>query len=75
LGWELLGGKFALLARMLDKLYKETDDRIVIVSNYTQVSRRDLLCCVSAGSHAGQTVQGDRRPHRHRLQLHTGVVS
>jgi hypothetical protein len=29
----------ALLACMLDKLYKETDDRIVIVSNYTQVSQ------------------------------------
>ena len=35
-GWEMLSGKFAVLATMLDKLRRETTDRIVIVSNYTQ---------------------------------------
>ncbi|DBA95427.1 TPA: DNA-dependent ATPase protein rad54 [Trebouxia sp. C0006] len=35
-GWELLSGKFALMARMLAVLRTETNDRIVIVSNYTQ---------------------------------------
>lgn len=35
-GWEMLGGKFALLARMLDALRRDTKDRIVIVSNFTQ---------------------------------------
>lgn len=35
-GWEMLGGKFALLARMLQALRETTRDRIVIVSNFTQ---------------------------------------
>ncbi|KAK9804116.1 hypothetical protein WJX73_000321 [Symbiochloris irregularis] len=35
-GWEGLSGKFAVLACMLALLRKHTDDRIVIVSNYTQ---------------------------------------
>lgn len=35
-GWEMLSGKFAVTAVMLAKLRKETNDRIVIVSNYTQ---------------------------------------
>ena len=40
-GWEEMSGKFALVANMLAVLYAETDDRIVIVSNYTQVP---ILC-------------------------------
>ena len=36
IGWELLSGKFGLMARMLANLRQETNDRIVIVSNYTQ---------------------------------------
>ena len=35
--WENLSGKFALVAEMLRVLFNETDDRVVIVSNYTQV--------------------------------------
>eukprot|EP00195_Chlamydomonas_chlamydogama_P012357 CAMPEP_0202906302 /NCGR_PEP_ID=MMETSP1392-20130828/38231_1 /ASSEMBLY_ACC=CAM_ASM_000868 /TAXON_ID=225041 /ORGANISM="Chlamydomonas chlamydogama, Strain SAG 11-48b" /LENGTH=1035 /DNA_ID=CAMNT_0049594745 /DNA_START=120 /DNA_END=3227 /DNA_ORIENTATION=+ len=35
-GWELMSGKMAVLARMLNLLHAETKDRIVIVSNYTQ---------------------------------------
>ncbi|PSC67651.1 DNA repair and recombination RAD54 [Micractinium conductrix] len=35
-GWELLSGKFAVLAGMLELLRTCTKDRIVIVSNYTQ---------------------------------------
>lgn len=35
-GWEALSGKFAVLATMLAQLRERTDDRIVIVSNYTQ---------------------------------------
>lgn len=34
--WEMLSGKMAVLAKMLEMLRAETDDRIVIVSNYTQ---------------------------------------
>ncbi|KXZ56498.1 hypothetical protein GPECTOR_1g446 [Gonium pectorale] len=34
-GWENLSGKMAVLARMLALLYAETNDRIVLVSNYT----------------------------------------
>jgi len=32
----MYGGKFAVLARMLDYLRQKTSDRIVLVSNYTQ---------------------------------------
>jgi DNA repair and recombination RAD54-like protein len=35
-GWETHSGKFAVLARLLAILRKETKDRIVIISNYTQ---------------------------------------
>ena len=35
-GWEYLSGKFAALADLLDNLRKPTDDRIVLISNYTQ---------------------------------------
>ena len=54
-GWEEMSGKFALVANMLAVLYAETDDRVVIVSNYTQVPirRRSLfsifclpVCCL-----------------------------
>ncbi|GLC33814.1 DNA-dependent ATPase protein rad54 [Pleodorina starrii] len=34
-GWEAVSGKMAVLARMLHVLYTETNDRIVLVSNYT----------------------------------------
>ena len=36
--WETLSGKFSLAASMLAMLYAQTNDRIVVVSNYTQVS-------------------------------------
>lgn len=35
-GWEEYSGKFAVAARMLDLLRKQTKDRVVIVSNFTQ---------------------------------------
>ena len=35
--WETLSGKFSLAASMLAMLYAQTNDRIVVVSNYTQV--------------------------------------
>ncbi|EFN50501.1 hypothetical protein CHLNCDRAFT_55816, partial [Chlorella variabilis] len=35
-GWELLSGKFAVLAGLLGLLRSCTRDRIVVVSNYTQ---------------------------------------
>lgn len=35
-GWEMLGGKFALMADMLAELRRTSTDRVVIVSNYTQ---------------------------------------
>jgi len=58
-GWEEMSGKFALVANMLAVLYAETDDRVVIVSNYTQVLHLAtppnvlwfalwLLCCMSS---------------------------
>lgn len=37
-GWEMMSGKFGVAARMLEQLRATTSDRIVIVSNYTQVS-------------------------------------
>lgn len=45
-GWELLSGKFAVLAGMLELLRTCTRDRIVIVSNYTQTL--DLVSQVGA---------------------------
>lgn len=35
-GWEAHGGKFDVLARLLDYLRRYTSDRIVLISNYTQ---------------------------------------
>lgn len=35
-GWEALSGKFAVIAQMLSILWNRTNDKIVIVSNYTQ---------------------------------------
>lgn len=35
-GWEMLSGKFAVVATLMTKLHQQTQDRIVIVSNYTQ---------------------------------------
>lgn len=37
--WVELSGKMHVLARLLAHLRKRTDDRIVLVSNYTQVCR------------------------------------
>lgn len=36
-GWEMQSGKMGVAARMLEQLRSTTNDRIVIVSNYTQV--------------------------------------
>jgi DNA repair and recombination protein RAD54 and RAD54-like protein len=41
IGWEALSGKFAVVSKMLSILWTQTDDKIVIVSNYTQTL--DLL--------------------------------
>lgn len=38
-GWVNLSGKMLVLARLLAQLRQRTDDRIVLVSNYTQVIR------------------------------------
>ena len=38
-GWEALGGKMGLVAALLGVLRQRTDDKVVIVSNYTQVAR------------------------------------
>jgi DNA repair and recombination RAD54-like protein len=35
--WIELSGKMAVLAHLLAELRQKTDDRIVLVSNYTQV--------------------------------------
>lgn len=35
--WVELSGKMHVLARLLAHLHQRTDDRIVLVSNYTQV--------------------------------------
>jgi hypothetical protein len=37
LGWEALGSKMALVASLLGVLRESTRDKVVIVSNYTQV--------------------------------------
>lgn len=34
--WELFSGKFAVAAKLLERLRSTTTDRIVIVSNFTQ---------------------------------------
>lgn len=44
-GWELLSGKFAVLSRLLAHLRKHTDDRIVIVSNYTETLELIAMLC------------------------------
>ncbi len=36
-GWEFMSGKMAVAASMLSELRATTSDRVVIVSNYTQV--------------------------------------
>ncbi|KAG6482364.1 hypothetical protein ZIOFF_058995 [Zingiber officinale] len=41
--WVELSGKMHVLARLLGHLRQKTDDRIVLVSNYTQGEKRDLL--------------------------------
>jgi hypothetical protein len=41
-GWIELSGKMAVLARLLSELRCKTDDRIVLVSNYTQVRAQPL---------------------------------
>lgn len=38
--WVELSGKMHVLARLLAQLRQRTDDRIVLVSNYTQVTIR-----------------------------------
>lgn len=40
--WVELSGKMAVLARLLSELRCKTDDRIVLVSNYTQVRSKNL---------------------------------
>lgn len=37
IGWELMGSKMAVVVRLLAALREKTDDKVVIVSNYTQV--------------------------------------
>lgn len=37
-GWVELSGKMQVLARLLAQLRQRTNDRIVLVSNYTQVN-------------------------------------
>lgn len=38
-------GKFTVLDRMLDRMYRETDDRVVLISNYTQsLDILELFC-------------------------------
>ena len=36
-GWEFMSGKMAVAATMLSELRATSSDRVVIVSNYTQV--------------------------------------
>lgn len=43
IGWIELSGKMAVLARLLSELRCKTDDRIVLVSNYTQVLLYPML--------------------------------
>lgn len=47
--WVELSGKMHVLARLLAHLRKKTDDRIVLVSNYTQVNidpRLHMYVCI-----------------------------
>ncbi|MEW5303086.1 MAG: hypothetical protein WDW36_005813 [Sanguina aurantia] len=48
-GWETLSGKMAVTARMLHALFTTTDDRIVIVSNYTQTLDLFTTLCRERG--------------------------
>jgi DNA repair and recombination RAD54-like protein len=48
-GWEMLSGKFAVAALMLERLRRETKDRIVIVSNYTQTLDLFATLCREKG--------------------------
>ena len=41
--WVELSGKMHVLARLLAHLHQKTDDRIVLVSNYTQVISRSFF--------------------------------
>jgi len=41
--WVELSGKMNVLARLLSELRQKTDDRIVLVSNYTQVISCSLI--------------------------------
>ena len=41
--WVELSGKMGVLARLLANIRETTDDRIVLVSNYTQVSAAQIL--------------------------------
>jgi hypothetical protein len=49
-GWETHSGKFAVLARLLAILRKETKDRIVIISNYTQTLDLIQTLCTKTGT-------------------------
>ena len=65
--WEMLSGKMAVLAQMLEMLRAETDDRIVVVSNYTQTL--DLvgsLCRERSVSDTDQMLV----PEKSRLLVH-----
>lgn len=52
LGWEALGSKLGLVTALLQVLRETTDDKVVIVSNYTQV--RQLSCLRSCTAADGQ---------------------
>ena len=47
--WVELSGKFAVLARMLAELRRTTDDRIVVVSNFTQTLDVITSLCKDCG--------------------------
>lgn len=42
-GWEAAGGKMGLVARLLSEVRRTTDDKAVVVSNYTQARRTQPL--------------------------------